>query len=104
MPEDTIRDCTPAFNGNPPNDLALATAGAGGVFPTAGRFSAKVWALLLGCNEDTVRGYVRDFDIPYRMPGREMFIEANDFWAVLPVVRPSDTKPKRGGNRRKKGR
>lgn len=67
-----------------------------GEFPQSGRFSSSRWAAILGCNKRTVEKYVEIHKVRYRKPGDQMFIEAADFWAALPVIQPKyKPKPKK---------
>jgi len=87
------------FNGS---EVIAALQTGGGIFPMAGRYSAKVWAIMLGCNVNTIFRYVRVHDIPYRQPGGgEMIIDANDFWTRLDPITPSAAGERRGGKRKK---
>jgi hypothetical protein len=86
----------------PSTALQAALSVGGGIFPSEGCFSPKVWALWLGCTDATVRQWIIRYDIPYIQPGDEMFVDAADMRANLTKKRKSEIKPKRGGSRKGK--
>ena len=73
-----------------PTLLGLVMECGGGWLPddSAGAFSAKVWAKLLGNKERTIRDWVKKYNIPCRNPGSEMLIEAGDLRRHLPYLKP----------------
>lgn len=74
--------------------LSLVLECGGGWIPdaSAGTFTVKVWARLLGKTERTIRDWVREYKIPNRNPGGEMLIEAGDFLRHLPYITPKPQK------------
>jgi hypothetical protein len=71
-------------------------------FPLQGRFTPEGWAAKLNNDADTIRRWIRQYNVPFKMLGNSMLVEANDLWDAVPKQRHSDNPPKRGGSQKKK--
>lgn len=85
-----------------PENPAMDESADAGEFPQRKRFSSIRWACLLGCSRKTIERTIETNNIPYRKVGDLMFVDSDDLWGNLPVIRPADNKKPRGGNRRRK--
>lgn len=91
MSSDSVRDST--HHDKPISSIfELVMQLGGGMIPESGTYTAKVWAVLLGKDEATVRRYVKQFNVPHRKPGDEMFIDARDFRDHIPIITGSKEK------------
>jgi len=61
--------------------IRLALAGS---IPLKGRFTPEVWSMWFGNKPATIREWVAKYNIPHKMPGNEMVIDAEDFWKAIP--------------------
>lgn len=99
---DAMRPSQSNSTGFPTTALQAAMSVGGGILPSEGCFTPKVWALWLGCTAATFREWVNHYDIPYIQPGDEMYVDAADLRATFPKQRKSTVKESRGGSRKKR--
>lgn len=73
------------FGGN--SDPELNIQFGCGEIPLEGRFNQRIWAnRFLGIDEKTFRRYVEKFRVPHKRCGGDLFVDARDFWDILPSV------------------
>lgn len=89
---------TSTVNQNPPipsNFFSLAMDSGGGFLPPRGSGAAVsvVWGKLFGCDESTVRRWVRDLKIPHRKLGKALLIDCDAFWDFLPLISQLEDDP-----------
>lgn len=84
---DSARTVNPA-HGSGGGFISIVMAAGGGWLPPpgSGLVTAKVLAMLLGVNEDTIRNWVAKYQIPYRKPGAAMLIDPADLIPRLPFI------------------
>jgi len=58
----------------------------GGAYPRTGTYSVKVWAWFVGRSDDTVRAWIKKYNIPHKKPGDEVLIDAEDWHAAIPFI------------------
>lgn len=72
--------------------LSLVLELGGGMMPESGGGNTAVWSRLLRVSERSIERYVQKYKVPYRKPGEEMFIDAEDFRRHVPYIN-SDQPP-----------
>lgn len=65
------------------------TCSPGGKIPTHGCISVTAWAQQMCVDVRTFRKYIVDYDIPFRKPGDEMYVDVEHFLECVPIQRHS---------------
>lgn len=55
---------------------------------TTGIYSVSEWAAHFNVKPRAVNEWIDRFDIPFRKPGNERYVDAADFWAAIPKQTP----------------
>jgi hypothetical protein len=76
---------------------SIVIACGGGWIPPngSGDFAVKVWTVLLGVAERTVRGYIAKYGLAVREVGGEMCFTPDEFRAKVPAEKWRDRRRKR---------
>lgn len=59
--------------------------------PASGLFTAEQFAKFFGVSAATVRRWLTDYNIPHKMPGKTIIIDAEIFWRHIPQVENAST-------------
>jgi hypothetical protein len=65
-------------------DVDLLLYVGGGSIPLVGRFNQRYWAACLGTSEETFRDRVKEHGVKHKRDGRDIYVDAADYWAALP--------------------
>ena len=64
----------------------------GRYLPSIGAFNDKAWCFILGVEEKAFRGYLDQYQIPYKVIARQRWCTPEDIWNAIP--NGEDDKPK----------
>lgn len=65
--------------------IKLRMVSESAVYPRRGTFGVKAWAWWACIKPDTFVAWVNKWNIPYRMPGNEWVVDAEDFHQCVPI-------------------
>lgn len=61
-----------------------------GEIPQVGIFTIARWVAIFGVDDSTFRRWLVKYQVPYRKPGKTMYIDAQDLLRHMPYVTPGE--------------